>query len=213
MPAFKLSVSQKELLFASCSFEEFARVALLRIELDSHKNLIKAVRGGYQLHDKDIRRCVFVPSAFNDKRLWSALKRSNTKTEKFVFFPYFDPSIQLDLSLASEVRRVVAPEVDPLLIFKALGDTTRFAIASLIARNPQTATELSQKLDVSKPTISHHLEALRSAGLLEEEPNAGSVLLRLNRTTIDDLTEPTIKRFFDSDTKLILSLTRQKGAK
>jgi DNA-binding transcriptional ArsR family regulator len=211
--ALQRSAAQRELLFASCSFEEFSRAALLRVELDSKKNVIKAVRGGYQIHEDQIDKCLFAPSAFNDKRLWSALKSSKSSVEDFVFFPYFDPSIQLDLALATDIGKIRRPETDPLLVFKALGDTTRFAIASLIARNPCTATELSQTLDVSKPTISHHLEVLRSAGLLEEEPLAGSIRLTLNRQSIEEIGQSAAVKLFESGEKVNLSLTRQRGAR
>src|SRR6185295_9015675 len=43
------SCEEKERLFQSCSLEEFVRLALLRIEVDEKKRLIKAVRGGYVL--------------------------------------------------------------------------------------------------------------------------------------------------------------------
>lgn len=213
LPALKRSVSQKELLFASCSFEEFSREMLLRVELDSGKNIIKAVRGGFQIKEDQIRECIFSPSAFNDKRFWSALKSKRSKTEDYVFFPYFDPALQLDLDLASAGSNPIQAEIDSFLVFKALGDTTRFAIAMLIAKEPQTATELAQQLDVSKPTISHHLEVLRSAGLLSEEPFSGSVRLHLQRKTIEQLSEQAIFKFFDSDEKLDLSLTRRKSVK
>ncbi|OBH54112.1 transcriptional regulator [Mycobacterium colombiense] len=57
-------------------------------------------------------------------------------------------------------------------MFKALGDPVRLRLLSLIASHPggqACVCEISQTFDVSQPTISHHLKALRSAGLLDCE--------------------------------------------
>ncbi len=87
--------------------------------------------------------------------------------------------------------------MDPALIFKALGDTTRYAIVSHIAQNPRTSAELSKILKVSKPTISHHVHLLREAGLLHEEPLSRSVQLSLKRDIIEHLSEATVGTLFD----------------
>ncbi len=57
-------------------------------------------------------------------------------------------------------------------MFKALGDPVRLRLLSLIASHPggeACVCEISATFDVSQPTISHHLKALRSAGLLDCE--------------------------------------------
>ncbi len=52
--------------------------------------------------------------------------------------------------------------------FKALGDPTRFAIFRLIAAQsePICVCDVTDRFDLSQPTISHHLKALREAGLV-----------------------------------------------
>ena len=52
--------------------------------------------------------------------------------------------------------------------FKALGDPTRFAIFRLIAAQaePVCVCDVTDRFDLSQPTISHHLKALREAGLV-----------------------------------------------
>lgn len=57
-------------------------------------------------------------------------------------------------------------------MFKALSDPVRLRLLSLVASHPggqACVCEISQTFDVSQPTISHHLKALRSAGLLDCE--------------------------------------------
>jgi ArsR family transcriptional regulator len=58
------------------------------------------------------------------------------------------------------------------VMFKALGDPVRLRLVSLIAGHPggeACVCEISATFDVSQPTISHHLKALRKAGLLDCE--------------------------------------------
>ena len=86
--------------------------------------------------------------------------------------------------------------MDPALIFKALGDVTRFAIVSIIAHEPKSSVELSKILSITKATISHHVHILREAGLLNERHESGSVKLSLKRAIIENLSELTIERLY-----------------
>jgi ArsR family transcriptional regulator, arsenate/arsenite/antimonite-responsive transcriptional repressor len=56
-------------------------------------------------------------------------------------------------------------------LFKVLGDPARLRLLSLIAAAPGGACtcELVEPLGRSQPTVSHHLKALREAGLIEGE--------------------------------------------
>lgn len=206
---FERSLAEKERLFQSCSFSEFAGQALLRIQVDERRATIKAIRGGYELPLRDAKACYFIPSAFNDRRYWSALK-GEKKNEVYVYFPYFDPSIAVDLHRPGELASHGAPELDPALIFKALGDSTRYAIASLVAKEPMSSVELATHLAVSKPTISHHVHQLREAGLIEEQYQGGSVQISLRRDVFERISEITVQHLFHSDRSASLKTTRRK---
>jgi ArsR family transcriptional regulator, arsenate/arsenite/antimonite-responsive transcriptional repressor len=57
-------------------------------------------------------------------------------------------------------------------MFKALGDPVRLRLLSRVASSAggeACVCDLSAGLDVSQPTISHHLKVLRETGLLECE--------------------------------------------
>jgi DNA-binding transcriptional ArsR family regulator len=95
-------------------------------------------------------------------------------------------------------------------VFKALGDTTRYAIASVLARTPTTSAELARSLKVSKPTITHHVQTLRAAGLIEEEPSGGSTRLSLNRETVATLSNMAVEQLFSSTGDLTLDTTRKR---
>ena len=62
--------------------------------------------------------------------------------------------------------------VDPLPVFKALGDDTRFAIYQELAQStaPCSATELAERLDLHPNTVRPHLDRMKEAGLVEVEP-------------------------------------------
>ena len=62
--------------------------------------------------------------------------------------------------------------IDPLPVFKALGDDTRFAIFKELGRSPAplSATDLAERLALHPNTVRPHLDRMREAGLVEVEP-------------------------------------------
>lgn len=62
--------------------------------------------------------------------------------------------------------------VDPLPVFKALGDDTRFAIYQELAQAPApcSAAELAERLALHPNTVRPHLDRMKEAGLVEVEP-------------------------------------------
>ncbi len=54
-----------------------------------------------------------------------------------------------------------------LAFFKALADESRLKIIGLLAQTPRSVDELATLLDVSAPTVSHHLARLQAAGLVD----------------------------------------------
>ena len=86
---------------------------------------------------------------------------------------------------------------DPEAIFHALGDTTRYAIARLIAREALTGAELARRLGVSGPTLTHHLKQLRQAHLVLEERRGNRILLRLDRRVIEMISATALETLFD----------------
>lgn len=58
-------------------------------------------------------------------------------------------------------------ELEGLLrFFKVMSDETRLKIIGLLSRRPHNVGELAQALDLTEPTVSHHLAKLREMGLL-----------------------------------------------
>lgn len=79
-------------------------------------------------------------------------------------------------ALSAEAAADLAPKL------KALGDPVRLRLLSQIASHAggeACVCDLSIGIDLSQPTISHHLKVLRTAGLLESERRASWVYYRV----------------------------------
>jgi len=56
---------------------------------------------------------------------------------------------------------------EDVISHKALGHESRFLIYNLIKKKEMCICELSTILDLTQPTISHHVKILEQAGLIE----------------------------------------------
>ena len=77
--------------------------------------------------------------------------------------------------------------------FKALSDPTRRRILELLTEGDLTAGEIAGCFDISKPSVSHHLNALKSSGLVLDERGGQNIVYSLNMTVFQEL----MKWFFD----------------
>ena len=55
------------------------------------------------------------------------------------------------------------------LLFKALNDDTRRQILELLKEDNLTAGQIADAFNISKPSISHHLDILKRADLVTSE--------------------------------------------
>jgi ArsR family transcriptional regulator len=73
---------------------------------------------------------------------------------------------------------------DPVLFAKAIADETRQKIMNLVCCNSLSVSEIVEKLDVSQPTVSHHLAILRDAGLVDIREEGKQTFYTLNQERI-----------------------------
>jgi len=73
------------------------------------------------------------------------------------------------------------------LLFKALNDTTRRKILELLKKKDLTAGEISDHFEMSKPSISHHLDLLKQSGLVEAVKEGQFIYYSLNTTVMDEM--------------------------
>lgn len=72
-------------------------------------------------------------------------------------------------------------------LFKALNDNTRREILELLREKDLTAGEIADQFNISKPSISHHLDLLKQAGLVESTKQGQFVYYTLNTTVMDEI--------------------------
>ena len=72
-------------------------------------------------------------------------------------------------------------------IFKALNDATRRDILMLLKEKDMTAGEIADNFDISKPSISHHLDILKRADLVSSDKQGQFIHYSINTTIIDDI--------------------------
>lgn len=72
-------------------------------------------------------------------------------------------------------------------VFKALADPTRRGILDLLKENDLTAGEISEHFDISKPSISRHLNILKEADLVWDERQANYIIYSLNTTVFQEV--------------------------
>lgn len=77
--------------------------------------------------------------------------------------------------------------------FRALADPTRREILRLLGQQDLTAGEIANHFDMTKPSISHHLNILKSAGLIDDERQGQFIRYSLNTTVL----EQVVQWFYD----------------
>ena len=71
--------------------------------------------------------------------------------------------------------------------FKALADPTRRRILELLRAEDLTAGEIADHFDMTKPSLSHHLSALKNAGLVDAERDGQNIIYSLNTSVLQNL--------------------------
>lgn len=81
--------------------------------------------------------------------------------------------------------------------FKALSDETRREILKLLNKKDMSAGEISDHFNMSKPSISKHLDILRESGLISSEKKGQFVIYSINTSVIQEV----LGNFIDIFTK------------
>ena len=71
-------------------------------------------------------------------------------------------------------------------LFRALADPARLRILGLLAERSHTGRELSERLALTPPTVSHHLRRLVDLGIVTATPRAQSISYELNAAALRD---------------------------
>lgn len=72
-------------------------------------------------------------------------------------------------------------------LLKVIADATRLRILGLLAEESRSGKELAEALDLTAPTISHHMRRLTSAGIVSEVRDAQRHVYSLNADLLGSL--------------------------
>jgi DNA-binding transcriptional ArsR family regulator len=72
-------------------------------------------------------------------------------------------------------------------LFKALNDPTRRQILELLRDGDRTAGDIADQFDMTKPSISHHLDLLKQADLVATVKRGQFITYSLNTTVLDEV--------------------------
>ena len=73
---------------------------------------------------------------------------------------------------------------NPVLFAKAISDETRQKIMNICCCTSLSVNEIVEKLDVSQPTVSHHLAILREAALVTVREEGKQTFYSLNQENV-----------------------------
>jgi len=146
-------------------------------------DLVEKTTGGLRyVSERGVRRVILAPSYF--ARPYNMVLSADDW--RLFGYPVADAAIAGDDALA--------PPQSVLRLHRALGDDTRLRILKLLTDGDRYLTEIASQLELSKPTIKHHLALLRSAGLVTVTEEGGMTYYSLRRARLDDASVE-LKRF------------------
>ncbi len=74
-------------------------------------------------------------------------------------------------------------------VIKALSDETRIEILEIIGKKELNASEIAIKCTLSRPTISHHLQILKRANILDARKEGKEIFYSVNMQTLKSLSQ------------------------
>ena len=89
----------------------------------------------------------------------------------------------------------VTVEVDCVAFCKALADETRQGILQMLLEGEKKVGELVEAFATSQPTISHHLNILKSLGLVNSRREGKHVYYSIHRENVVECCGMLVARF------------------
>ncbi len=153
-----------------------ADVALRQPEVRSlpPDEAVERITGGLRYFaEARIRRVILAPSYF--ARPFNMVFQGSDW--RLFCYPIGDAVLESDSAV---------PPASMVRLFRALGDPTRLQILRLLRDRDWYLTELAVQLQLSKPTMKHHLALLRAAGLATVTVEGGLTYYSLRRERLDE---------------------------
>lgn len=101
-------------------------------------------------------------------------------------------------------------KTDVVLFAKALADETRQKIMRLTCCKWLSVNEIVEQINVSQPTVSHHLAILRNAGLVQVREEGKQTFYQLNQHRIASCCGKLMLKFAPEDE--ITSIVKEQSS-
>ncbi len=72
-------------------------------------------------------------------------------------------------------------------LLKALADSSRLQILDMLSCGPMCACEIMKRLDLTQPTISHHMKILASVGLVNVVKDGKWMNYSINKDSVNEI--------------------------
>jgi DNA-binding transcriptional ArsR family regulator len=160
-------------------------VAMLQRDVDARADdartlspgdLIEKTTGGLRYTpEPNIRRVILAPSYF--ARPYNFLFSGDDW--RLYGYPIADSSL--------DSADPLEPPPAVVRLHRALGDPSRLRILRILADGDRYLTEIAQQLELSKPTIKHHMAQLRAAGLVTLTEEGSLTYFSLRRDRLEEV--------------------------
>ena len=84
-------------------------------------------------------------------------------------------------------------------VFKALADPTRRSILQRLQNGSQTAGEIAASFPITRASLSHHFNILKTADLVRTERRGQHIVYSLNATVLQETTAMLLNIFSADD--------------
>ena len=81
-----------------------------------------------------------------------------------------------------------------LQFFKVIGNESRLKIVGLLANEERSVGELAELLDLKEPTVSHHLAAMKSLGLVDVRAEGTTRIYSLDTKSLEEMSKDLFSR-------------------
>lgn len=102
------------------------------------------------------------------------------------------------LDKAEKIVTMILVMTNPVAIFRAVADETRWRIVRLVADRALCVCELADILEMPQSSVSSHVQIIRKAGILEEETCGKWTYFRIARGHLP-LLKPVVKHFPENE--------------
>ena len=76
---------------------------------------------------------------------------------------------------------------------QALSEPNRRRIIDLLKKKEMAVSEIGKNLDITMPTLSHHLDILKRADLISSRRDGQQIFYSLNLSVLDEVMEQIVK--------------------